>query len=632
MLFTCCFGTHLATVAAATSTEPTFTVTNGSGSPGEDVTVTVDISNNPGICTATIWVHYDEGLSLKSATDSRLLVGGIFGGDKSANPYGMYWDDSANFDGDNSSNGTLATMVFTVDENATNGDYHIWVTYKYGDIYNLDLEDFDFECVAGKITVTGGACSHSYTNYVSNNDATCQADGTKTATCDNGCGSTNTVADAGSKKTHSYTNYVSNNDATCTADGTETATCDYNCGTTDVRTDANSKIAHKYTNYVSNNDATCETDGTKTAECDYNCGHKDTRVYADSKLGHKYTNYISNNDATCEADGTKNAVCENGCGKSDTVADAGSKTEHKYTNYTSNNDATCQADGTKTANCDYNCGTTDTKADIGSKTTHRYTNYVSNNDVTCTEDGTETAVCDYNCGKSDTRTDADSKLGHSYGEWIIVTKPTADSVGEKKRECSVCHDIQTEKLVSTIISGTSKVEGILNENVDLIFENVTTEIKNDQKEEMISAINKMVSDKTIPNNSSLISIFDIKLVIEDTTDEVDITDKVKITFVIPADILKMYENISMVHFKDDGSCEFIKLTINSDNTATFETDGFSYYALTGVEKKTDDKIDTSNNPQTGDNSNMTIWIMILCVSAICLAAIIFAKGRKTNCR
>lgn len=520
----------------------------------------------------------------------------------------------------------------------------------------------------------GSKKTHSYTNYVSNNDATCTADGTEIATCDYNCGTTDVRTDANSKIAHKFTNYVSNNDATCTANGTETASCDYNCGNTDTRTDDGSMLAHKYTNYVSNNDATCETDGTETAECDYNCGHKDTRVDADSKLGHKYTNYVSNNDATCEADGTetavcdnncgksdtrtdensklghkytnyvsdnnatcqadgtKTAVCENSCGKSDTVADTGSKTEHKYTNYTSNNDATCQADGTKTANCDYNCGTTDTKADIGSKTTHRYTNYVSNNDATCTEDGTETAVCDYNCGKSDTRTDADSKLGHSYGEWIIVTKPTADSVGEKKRECSVCHDIQTEKLVSTIISGTSKVEGILNENVDLIFENVTTEIKNDQKEEMISAINKMVSDKTIPNNSSLISIFDIKLVIEDTTDEVDITDKVKITFVIPADILKMYENINMVHFKDDGSCEFIKLTINSNNTATFETDGFSYYALTGVEKKTDDKIDTSNNPQTGDNSNMTIWIMILCVSAICLAAIIFAKGRKTNCR
>ncbi len=39
---------------------------------------------------------------------------------------------------------------------------------------------------------------HSFTNYVSNNDATYENDGTKTAQCDGGCGETHTVIDAGS--------------------------------------------------------------------------------------------------------------------------------------------------------------------------------------------------------------------------------------------------------------------------------------------------------------------------------------------------------------------------------------------------------------------------------------------------
>jgi len=160
MMFSC-VSTQLVTANAIGN--PTFTVSSGTGNPGEDVTITVDISNNPGICTATIWVHYDEGLTLKSATDSRLLVGGLFGGDKTANPYGLGWDDSANFDGDNSSNGTLATLVFTIDPSATAGDYDVWVTYNYGDIYNLDFDDFDFDTVAGKITVKGAACEHKNT-------------------------------------------------------------------------------------------------------------------------------------------------------------------------------------------------------------------------------------------------------------------------------------------------------------------------------------------------------------------------------------------------------------------------------------------------------------------------------------
>lgn len=42
---------------------------------------------------------------------------------------------------------------------------------------------------------------------------------------------------------HTFTNYVSNNDATCTVDGTETAKCDY-CNTTDTKAIVDSAIGH----------------------------------------------------------------------------------------------------------------------------------------------------------------------------------------------------------------------------------------------------------------------------------------------------------------------------------------------------------------------------------------------------
>ena len=46
------------------------------------------------------------------------------------------------------------------------------------------------------------ALQHSYTNYVSDNNASCTADGTKTAACDHSCGKTNTVTDNGTMKPH----------------------------------------------------------------------------------------------------------------------------------------------------------------------------------------------------------------------------------------------------------------------------------------------------------------------------------------------------------------------------------------------------------------------------------------------
>ena len=47
------------------------------------------------------------------------------------------------------------------------------------------------------------ALGHSFTKYVSDKNATTEADGTKTAQCDHGCGQTHTVVDEGSKITQS---------------------------------------------------------------------------------------------------------------------------------------------------------------------------------------------------------------------------------------------------------------------------------------------------------------------------------------------------------------------------------------------------------------------------------------------
>mgnify|MGYP002624814128 CR=1 FL=1 len=137
-----------------------------------------------------------------------------------------------------------------------------------------------------KSTLTFDVCEalgHSFTNYVSNDDATCTADGTKTAVCDR-CDETDTVADEGTAKGHSFTNYVSNNDATCTADSTKTAICD-RCDATDTVADEGTAKGHSFTNYVSNNDATCTADGTKTAVCD-RCDTADTAADVGSARGH----------------------------------------------------------------------------------------------------------------------------------------------------------------------------------------------------------------------------------------------------------------------------------------------------------------------------------------------------------
>lgn len=100
----------------------------------------------------------------------------------------------------------------------------------------------------------GTACAivgHTITEYVSNNDATCEEDGTKTGTC-SVCGATETIVDEGSALGHSFGEYVSNNDATCEEDGTKTATCSV-CGETDTVDDEGTALGHNYVDGVCTN-------------------------------------------------------------------------------------------------------------------------------------------------------------------------------------------------------------------------------------------------------------------------------------------------------------------------------------------------------------------------------------------
>ena len=166
--------------------------------------------------------------------------------------------------------------------------------------------------------------------------ATCTGKGVRTYTCTS---SSHTKTEDIPALNHSFAGqeYVSDNNATCEQDGTKTARCvrygTGGCTETDTVTDTGSKLGHFFEveDYVSNNDATCEQDGTKTAKCvrygTGGCTETDTVTDTDSKLGHLFEDYVSNNDATYEHDGTKTAKCVryDQCGETHTIPDEGSR-------------------------------------------------------------------------------------------------------------------------------------------------------------------------------------------------------------------------------------------------------------------------------------------------------------------
>ena len=122
---------------------------------------------------------------------------------------------------------------------------------------------------------------HSFTNYISNNDARCTVDGTKTAKCDR-CEATDTVTDVDSKLGHDYKATVTA--STCTKDGYTTYTCS-RCKDS-YKSDTVKATGHKWDGGRVTTEPTYEKAGVKTFTCAV-C--KQTRTESVAKLEKSYT-------------------------------------------------------------------------------------------------------------------------------------------------------------------------------------------------------------------------------------------------------------------------------------------------------------------------------------------------------
>ncbi len=185
---------------------------------------------------------------------------------------------------------------------------------------------------------------HTFGEYVSNNDATTEADGTKTRICEV-CGYKNTVSDEGSKiHVHTYSKEWTNDE-----------TNHWNAATCKHKEEVINFEEHIFGEYVSNNDATTEADGTKTRTCEV-CGYKNKVVDEGSKIHvHTYSEKWTNDETNHWHEAT--------CDHNEELIDF---EEHSFGEYVSNNDATTETDGTKTRTCEV-CKYEETVTDEGSK-------------------------------------------------------------------------------------------------------------------------------------------------------------------------------------------------------------------------------------------------------------------------
>lgn len=132
--------------------EPAVILSSETASPGEKVTVTVTVKNNPGINSMYLDIRYDSNLILESVVDTELFGGALFSERISSYPYCLSWDETMSSE-DNKKNGVIAQLNFIVPEETPEGTYPITVSYNKEETYNKDFNNIDFEIKDGAITV-----------------------------------------------------------------------------------------------------------------------------------------------------------------------------------------------------------------------------------------------------------------------------------------------------------------------------------------------------------------------------------------------------------------------------------------------------------------------------------------------
>lgn len=331
---------------------------------------------------------------------------------------------------------------------------------------------------------------HEYDKTVQNENtivspATCKEEAVYYYSCQ--CGAIGTNTFKSSKGTHQFGAYTYNNDATCTKDGTETAQCVYGCGTTDTKDKVGSQLPHTYTRHLEKEDRIKETGNcltpnkyfTTCTTCD---AFSDSTFFTGSKNGdHDFTcttlndgniTYYLKDNATCTSLAVFYKYCAT-CGLSSKGTDFeatftyGTMLDHNYVEKIHNDyirvQAKCDSEAIYSKSCSV-CGHAKVPADVnvtdptanvapedifyGTKLGHDLKVTQEKIEPKCAVDGKEAVwTCQRTfegqaCGHQ-TGGEVIPKLGHKFEKVRDYRDATCKIDGQYgQNKCSVCSSVE----------------------------------------------------------------------------------------------------------------------------------------------------------------------------------------------
>ena len=250
---------------------------------------------------------------------------------------------------------------------------------------------------------------------------------------------------------HSFTNYISNNDATCTQDGTETAKCD-RCEETNTRTVEGSAKGHDYTNVTPVWTWTLYTEATAAFTCTRDgCGHEE-------KISAEISDEVTIG-ATCTTEGLRTYTAQvtlNGQNYTDTRTETIPAAEHSWGEWTQTKAPTCTAEGEEQRVCANDPSHVETRAIA--KTAHNFVHY-EGKAATCTSIGWEAYDVCTDCKYSTYR--EIPMMGHTPGEAVEENQTAATCTKNGSYDevvyCTVCDEELSRKTVTVEAAHTPQV-------------------------------------------------------------------------------------------------------------------------------------------------------------------------------
>ncbi|MBQ8025710.1 MAG: hypothetical protein IJ259_04750, partial [Oscillospiraceae bacterium] len=375
-------------------------------------------------------------------------------------------------------------------------------------------------------------------------------------------------------------------------------------------------LGHEYKDEVTA--PTCTEKGCTTHTCT-RCGdsYQDAEVDA---LGHEYKDEVT--APTCTEKGYTTHTCTR-CDDSyqDTEVDA---LGHDWGQWAVTTEPTCDQQGEETRTC-ARCGEEETRP---VETIPHTLEKTEAKEATCTEAGnTEYYTCSV-CGKY--FSDADGKneiqqadtvvdaLGHQWDDGVVTKEATTEAEGEKTYTCTVCGEKKTEVIPKL---EPEKPDEPATEDVEYVFTTAETGFQVKQGEELVVTIKRTENDEQTYERFTGVQIDG------QTVDPANYTtQKGSVIITVNADYVKTLtpgQHTIRALFNDGDAEHGLTVAADPGTPGTPENKGSGDNA-----SGTKDNTKTPDTPKTGDESNLSLYVLIMAFSLTALIALVAVEVNK----